>query len=422
MRWRRGRGAVDDPLRSAVALRIGLRYVRNLGEAEITRIEAARAVRGRSCRPRIWPSAPGCRSMRSRRWRLQGRSRRSGWGGGRASGRQGPWPGWVPTGCRWLPGTAAPRLAGDGRSRGRAGRPVVHGDLGDPSCRLPARSARRCRAASRSADALRLRTHGTRARVGGIITHRQRPGTAKGVRFLNLEDETGLLNVVVLPQVWEAHYEIARKAIGVVIEGVLEFRDGVTNLVAHRFEALAGRWCPQPRLSVTLQSYTHRDTPALGPDGPSAPLADLNPRGHEQASRAVVHACGISHDLVGSGSRGTPNRRFHGLRSGVHGDHAGCLGHRRSCGGFLGRMDSAPVARRRPAPPAVRRSPRRCAASPRRSDGVTRGSDGGACCHEGRPRLVTSRPCSGTSRSRCGVRSCTRARGPNRSLGHRKRR
>jgi error-prone DNA polymerase len=87
-------------------------------------------------------------------------------------------------------------------------------------------------------EALRLRRHGTRARVGGIITHRQRPGTARGVRFLNLEDETGLLNVVVLPQVWEAHYEIARKAIGVVIEGILEFRDGVTNLVAHRFE----RW------------------------------------------------------------------------------------------------------------------------------------------------------------------------------------
>jgi error-prone DNA polymerase len=85
-------------------------------------------------------------------------------------------------------------------------------------------------------EALRLRRHGARVRVGGIITHRQRPGTANGVRFLNLEDETGLLNVVVLPQVWDANYEIARKAIGVVIDGILEHRDGVTNLVARRFE------------------------------------------------------------------------------------------------------------------------------------------------------------------------------------------
>jgi error-prone DNA polymerase len=78
--------------------------------------------------------------------------------------------------------------------------------------------------------------HGVRARVGGLVTHRQRPGTANGVRFLNLEDETGLLNVIVLPQVWDAHYEIARKSIGMVIEGVVEFKDGVTNLMSHRFE------------------------------------------------------------------------------------------------------------------------------------------------------------------------------------------
>jgi error-prone DNA polymerase len=77
--------------------------------------------------------------------------------------------------------------------------------------------------------------HNTRARVGGIVTHRQRPSTARGVRFLNLEDETGLLNVVVLPQVWDAHYEVARKAVGVVIDGVVEHVDGVTNFLAHRF-------------------------------------------------------------------------------------------------------------------------------------------------------------------------------------------
>ncbi|HSQ36984.1 MAG TPA: hypothetical protein VLS92_03720, partial [Acidimicrobiia bacterium] len=58
----------------------------------------------------------------------------------------------------------------------------------------------------------------------------------KGVIFLNLEDETGLLNVVVLPGVWDAHREVARKSVGVVIEGVVEYRDGVTNLVARSFD------------------------------------------------------------------------------------------------------------------------------------------------------------------------------------------
>jgi error-prone DNA polymerase len=79
--------------------------------------------------------------------------------------------------------------------------------------------------------------HGRRVCIGGVITHRQRPMTARGVIFLNLEDETGLLNVIVLPGVWQANREVARRSIGVVVDGVLEHRDGVTNLVARRFGA-----------------------------------------------------------------------------------------------------------------------------------------------------------------------------------------
>jgi error-prone DNA polymerase len=87
------------------------------------------------------------------------------------------------------------------------------------------------------AEALGGRVHGRRVRIGGVITHRQRPMTARGVIFLNLEDETGLLNVIVLPGVWQANREVARRSIGVILDGVLEHRDGVTNLVARRFTA-----------------------------------------------------------------------------------------------------------------------------------------------------------------------------------------
>jgi error-prone DNA polymerase len=44
--WRRGRGLVDDPIRPAVGVRMGLRYVRNMGEKEVTRVEAARILGG----------------------------------------------------------------------------------------------------------------------------------------------------------------------------------------------------------------------------------------------------------------------------------------------------------------------------------------------------------------------------------------
>ncbi|HKX75279.1 MAG TPA: OB-fold nucleic acid binding domain-containing protein, partial [Acidimicrobiia bacterium] len=87
--------------------------------------------------------------------------------------------------------------------------------------------------------ALQMHRNGVEVRVGGMVTHRQRPGTARGVIFFNLEDETGLLNVVVLPEVWAKNREEARRYPGIIIGGRLEYRDGVTNLVAHRFWPLS---------------------------------------------------------------------------------------------------------------------------------------------------------------------------------------
>jgi error-prone DNA polymerase len=87
-------------------------------------------------------------------------------------------------------------------------------------------------------EALELRKNGVPVEVGGVVTHRQRPGTAAGVIFFNLEDETGLLNVVVLPEVWSKYREEARRYPAVIIGGRLEYKDGVTNLVAHRFQPL----------------------------------------------------------------------------------------------------------------------------------------------------------------------------------------
>ena len=68
-----------------------------------------------------------------------------------------------------------------------------------------------------------------------MVTHRQRPSTAKGVIFINLEDETGLLNVVVIPDVWWRSATWPGAAVGLMIDGALEHRDGVTNLIARRF-------------------------------------------------------------------------------------------------------------------------------------------------------------------------------------------
>ena len=79
---------------------------------------------------------------------------------------------------------------------------------------------------------------GRRVAVGGAVTHRQRPGTAGGVTFISLEDETGLLNVVCKQKIWEANRQVARRAKAMVIRGRIEKADGATNLVAEHLSPL----------------------------------------------------------------------------------------------------------------------------------------------------------------------------------------
>jgi error-prone DNA polymerase len=78
----------------------------------------------------------------------------------------------------------------------------------------------------------------TRVTVAGIVTHRQRPATARGVTFVNLEDETGMVNVICDPVVWSRNRRVARESGGLVIRGMLERADGVINIVAERIDKL----------------------------------------------------------------------------------------------------------------------------------------------------------------------------------------
>jgi error-prone DNA polymerase len=78
-----------------------------------------------------------------------------------------------------------------------------------------------------------------RIEVGGVVIHRQRPATAGGVTFLNLEDETGVVNIICTVGVWNRYRRIARGAPAMIIRGILERSpEGVTNVLADRFEAL----------------------------------------------------------------------------------------------------------------------------------------------------------------------------------------
>jgi len=81
---------------------------------------------------------------------------------------------------------------------------------------------------------------GRRIEFGGVVTHRQRPATASGITFMNLEDEYGLVNVICSVGVWKRYRRVAREAPAMIIRGILErSAEGVTNLLADRFEPLS---------------------------------------------------------------------------------------------------------------------------------------------------------------------------------------
>ena len=82
--------------------------------------------------------------------------------------------------------------------------------------------------------------HGNRVRVAGVVTHRQRPHTASGMIFLNLEDETGLLNVVCRAGMWRRYRSIGRRAVALIVRGTVEKGDGVVALMAERLQVLPG--------------------------------------------------------------------------------------------------------------------------------------------------------------------------------------
>jgi error-prone DNA polymerase len=76
--------------------------------------------------------------------------------------------------------------------------------------------------------------NGKRVRTAGAVTVRQRPGTAKGILFLTLEDESGMSQAIVMPDLLQEHRQLIVRSPGLVVEGVLQKRDGTLSIKADR--------------------------------------------------------------------------------------------------------------------------------------------------------------------------------------------
>jgi error-prone DNA polymerase len=98
-----------------------------------------------------------------------------------------------------------------------------------------------------TADKLLTVPDGTRVLVAGAVTHRQRPATAQGVTFINLEDETGMVNILCSPGVWNRQRKLAQTASAMVIRGQVQNATGAVTVVADRLSKLDMRIASRSR-------------------------------------------------------------------------------------------------------------------------------------------------------------------------------
>ena len=108
--------------------------------------------------------------------------------------------------------------------------------------------SRRLRLSVVQAERLRRMRNGQPVAVAGLVTVRQRPGTAKGMVFMTLEDETGMANLVIRPNVWERERRVARNKIALIAEGHVERQGQVIHVMVRRLHDLSAR----------LANLTHR--------------------------------------------------------------------------------------------------------------------------------------------------------------------
>ncbi len=147
-----------------------------------------------------------------------------------------------------------------------------------------------------SSSELELADDGGTVEVAGMVVARQRPGTAKGIVFMTLEDEFGIVNVIVPKRVYQRHRATVRAAVMVRARGRLERRESVVNVLVESVEPLE-RGAAQPQQRPPPEHAPGRQTRSSRPESPPgsssrrarelavAELRSVAPAGHSFGRR-----------------------------------------------------------------------------------------------------------------------------------------
>jgi error-prone DNA polymerase len=133
-----------------------------------------------------------------------------------------------------------------------------------------------------SAQEVRASRNGISLRTAGMVVCRQRPGTAKGFVFLLLEDETGVVNVVIRPDLYEARRSTIRGEPYLCVEGTVQLQSGTLNVIAKRVTPLS-------ELTIASAALPR------APERNSIPGYSHDPR--EEVSRELAMAAPASRDF-----------------------------------------------------------------------------------------------------------------------------
>ncbi len=233
---KRGVGAVPD----RPALRIGLRYVRGLGSKAEEKLKAAWEAGGpfRSVEDVVRRSGLGLPALKTL---AEAGAFRTLWGPGR---RSALWEMLAKLAQRPLaPVDSAPHPYPHPKLKEMTRVELIAADYLSTGLCTHGHPMEHLRATLRahgvvSAEELRQVRSGQRVKVAGVVICRQRPGTAKGVCFITLEDETGFSNFVVYADLFQRYRRTIVRSPVLLIEGIAQHEQDVINVQARRIAAI----------------------------------------------------------------------------------------------------------------------------------------------------------------------------------------
>ena len=294
-------------IRGDHALRLGFRQIRGVGETDAARLVAARGDGYATLRD-LWLRSGLSRGVIERladadAFRSMGIDRRA-----------ALWE------ARTLEGSAT-RSAMPLFDIRQSGQPVTADPLTEPSTRLPQLTQGEHVIEDYRHLALSLKGHpvafvrtelasegmvataslddignGRRIVLAGLVMVRQRPGSAKGVVFMTLEDETGIANIIVWPKVMERHRPVVMGARFVAVSGIVQKADGVTHVVARELQ-------DRTAMLAALCEADDSSQPTIGgianADEVRRPVQELRARKapHSELARLLKDAPELRHDF-----------------------------------------------------------------------------------------------------------------------------